>query len=181
MLYLFNMAKKKKQNEKKKQSILPTLRFLKKWKYFILVIILYVISILLYTIFSPAPLPDDRPGRIDAYFSKHDAPLAGHGQTFVDAADTCGMDWRLLPSIAMQESTGGKRMQLNNPFGWGSAEIPFQSIDEAILGVGHNLCGFNTNTAKWYSTTSTQKKLYYYNGTVAPSYPAEVMWIMEQI
>ncbi len=141
-----------------------------------------VISIAVYKVAFPTPLPlDERPGKIDAYFEKHGAPIAGHGETFVQAADECDMDWRLLPAIAMRESTGGKRMQLNNPFGWGSARIPFQSIDEAILGVGKNLCGNRTSTAKWYSTTSTYKKLYFYNGTVLPSYPAEVMWIMDQI
>ena len=125
--------------------------------------------------------PDNRAARINAYFSMHSTPLAGHGTAFVRAADKCDMDWRLLPAIAMQESTGGKFMKNNNPFGWGSAEIPFSNFDEAIAMVGKNICGDNPNTAQWYATTSTQEKLYYYNGTVAPSYPAEVMWIMEQI
>jgi len=131
-------------------------------------------------IISYVPKPDTRITRLNTYFAKYDMPLEGHGSTFVQTADTCGMDWRLLPAIAVRESSGGKHMQRNNPFGWGSAEIPFTDIDDAIRGVGYNLCGFNTNTAKWYGTTSTEKKLYYYNGTVLPTYPDEVMWIMDQ-
>ncbi len=128
---------------------------------------------------SPAPI-DDRPARIDAYFSKYHMPLAGYGASFVSVADSCGLDWRLLPAIAIRESSGGKRMQYNNPFGWGGADIPFQTIDEAIREVGRNLCGNNPKTARWYATASVQKKLYYYNGTVIPSYPTEVAWIMKQ-
>lgn len=124
--------------------------------------------------------PDERPTRIDAYFSKYNMPMAGYGARLVAAADECGIDWRLLPAIAVRESTGGKRMQYNNPFGWGGAHIPFSDINDAIDVVATNLCGNNPNTDQWYSTTSTYKKLYYYNGTVVPTYPKEVQWIMEQ-
>lgn len=130
---------------------------------------------------EPEPPYDERPDRVNAYYAQYNAPLAGYGETFVLAADKCGMDWRLLPAIAMQESSGGKRQQYNNPFGWGSAEIPFASFDEAILHVGAHICGHVSTTDQWYATTSTYEKLYWYNGTVAPTYPAEVQWIMEQI
>lgn len=169
--------KSKKRRTKKQQK--------QQWLSAVVALGIGIASAIIYQAFFPPipPPPDERPGRIDAYFEKHNAPLAGHGETFVEAVDNCviGMDWRLLPAIAMRESSGGKRMQLNNPFGWGSAEIPFESIDDAILGVGKHLCGSVTSTAKWYSTTSTERKLYYYNGTVIPTYPAEVMWIMDQI
>jgi hypothetical protein len=130
--------------------------------------------------YTHVPLPDDRPHRIDTYFSERAMPLSGYGDRFVAVADACDMDWRLLPAIAIRESSGGKRMQYNNPFGWGGANIPFESIDQAIEEVGKNLCGNNPRTARWYSTPSIEKKLYYYNGTVIPSYPKEVMWIMKQ-
>lgn len=129
----------------------------------------------------PAPEPDHRATNINAYFTDKKAPLAGYGDTFVKAADLCGMDYRLLPAIAMQESTGGKRMKNNNPFGWGSAEIPFANFDEAIMEVGAHLCGLKPNTARWYGTTSTERKLYFYNGSVRFAYIAEVQWIMDQI
>lgn len=138
-----------------------------------------IISMLIYTQ-QEVMAPDGRPSRVDAYFEKHNAPLAGYGEVFVRVADACDMDWRLLPAIAMRESTGGKRMQYNNPFGWGGARIPFDSIEQAIEIVGKNLCGENPKTSAWYTTTSTERKLHYYNGTVIPSYPREVMWIMDQ-
>ncbi|MBU1896050.1 hypothetical protein KJ641_04250 [Patescibacteria group bacterium] len=176
--------KKLKLKYKKWKFKRHLLHFLKKNKLVTLLVILLFILIIglitYYILTLPEPLIDDRPLRIEAYFEKYNMPLAGHGQTFVDVADTCEIDWRLLPAIAVQESTGGKFMQLNNPFGWGGAQIPFESIDDAIREVGYHLCGFNSSTDQWYSTTSTYKKLYYYNGTVAPTYPNEVIWIMDQ-
>jgi hypothetical protein len=147
--------------------------------FFLLVIAVgYIAS---YTEIPATSIYDERPDRIDAYFTKHTAPLAGYGQTFVTAADSCGMDWRLLPAIAMQESSGGKRMIHNNPFGWGGGKIPFESFEDAIIQVGAHVCGTVPSTARWYNTTSTQEKLHWYNGTVSPTYPAKVQWIMEQI
>ncbi len=131
-------------------------------------------------VYTEPQFADDRADRIDAYFEKYNMPLAGYGESFIAAADSCGLDWRLLPAIAVRESTGGKRMQYHNPFGWGGAQIPFKNIDEAIQEVGRNLCGDNPRTARWYGTPSIERKLYYYNGTVIPSYPDEVMWIMKQ-
>lgn len=143
-----------------------------------MIIVLIAWTLLISNMFTKSD--DYRPDRIESYFSRHDMPLSGHGQIFVDVADHYDLDWRLLPAIAVRESSGGKHMQLNNPFGWGSAKIPFVTLDDAIWEVGRNISGNNTNTARYYSTTSTYKKLYYYNGTVAPTYPDEVIWIMEQ-
>ncbi len=146
-----------------------------------LLLALLVINLAYFITFKTFPiLPDTRALRIDTYFTTQNMPLAGHGKTFVAVADSCGMDWRLLPAIAVRESSGGKRMMNHNPFGWGGAQIPFDSIEHAITEVGRNLCGDNPRTSRWYATSSTQKKLYYYNGTVIPSYPDEVHWIMKQ-
>jgi hypothetical protein len=43
-----------------------------------------------------------------------------------------------------------------------------------------NLGGDNPNTADYYSG-STERKLYHYNGTVAPAYPSEVLAKMDAI
>lgn len=119
--------------------------------------------------------------RIDAYFEKRDMPLAGHGLKFVNAADKYDIDWRLLAAIGVRESSGGKHLMNNNPFGWGGAKIKFADFDEAIEIVSMNLGGGNPNTAQYYQDADTKKKLWYYNGTVIPSYPAEVIDIMEII
>ena len=136
--------------------------------------------------YEPFPLviatsQDDRVARIDQYFIDRTMPLAGHGDVFVAAADQCGMDWRLLPAISVRESSGGKHLLNNNPFGWGSAKIPFADFDEAIAAVANNLCGLNPATARYYENKSSYEKLWSYNGTVMASYPSEVMAIMEKI
>lgn len=123
--------------------------------------------------------------KIDAYFELRSMPLKGQGTKMVTEAEKNGIDWRLLPAIAIRESSGGKRACGNNPFGWGvyTNVCPannFASVNEAIEVVARNLGGNNPNTAKKYRG-STQEKLYSYNGTVVPNYPAEVMKIMEKI
>lgn len=124
--------------------------------------------------------PDERAVRIDAYFEARNMPLAGYGQDFIDVADSCGMDWRLLPAIGVRESSGGKHMMNNNPFGWGSARIPFTDFSHAIAEVGAHICGNRETTARYYKDQTVYKKLWYYNGTVMPSYPNEVIAIMEK-
>ncbi|MFA6424435.1 MAG: hypothetical protein WCV83_03960 [Candidatus Magasanikbacteria bacterium] len=119
--------------------------------------------------------------RLDAYFSKRDMPLAGYGIEFVRAANKYNVDWRLIAAIGVRESSGGKHMMNNNPFGWGSAKIKFDDFSEAIDVVTSNLGGFNPNTARYYKNTDTKKKLWYYNGTVMPTYPAEVISIMNMV
>ena len=39
----------------------------------------------------------------------------------------------------------------------------------------------STISARYYKDADTMKKLWYYNGTVIPSYPAEVVDIMEMM
>ena len=124
---------------------------------------------------------DDRAERLDAYFAKRDMPLAGYGEEFVEVADKYGIDWRLLPAIGVRESSGGKHLMNNNPFGWGSAKIPFKDFGEAIDVVAWNLSGNNPNTAKYYKDTDSYTKLWYYNGTVMPTYPDEVIAIMDMM
>jgi hypothetical protein len=46
------------------------------------------------------------------------SPLRPYGKVFVEAADTYGHDYRLMPAIAIVESSGGLRCYNYNPFGW---------------------------------------------------------------
>ncbi len=121
---------------------------------------------------------DDRAARLDAYFAKRNMPLEGHGQAFVATADKYGLDWRLLPAIGVRESSGGKHLLNNNPFGWGSCKIKFADFDEAIEEVAKNLSGSDEDTAKYYKNKTTYQILWAYNGTVIHSYPDEVIAIM---
>lgn len=63
---------------------------------------------------------DGRPILIDNFLARHNSPMRGLGATFVMVADKYGLDYRLLPAIAFQESTLGKNMPKgsHNAFGW---------------------------------------------------------------
>jgi hypothetical protein len=177
----------KKKYKKKVNKKITKLSFFQKKRVVLYVIALLIaiaeITALFFLMTYKANITDTldiRAVKINNYFNKYNMPLAGYGETFVTVADECDMDWRLLPAIAVRESSGGKHMQYNNPFGWGGARIPFENIEKSIYALGSNLCGNEPTTAKWYSTTSTYTKLYRYNGTVVKTYPNEVMWIMDQ-
>ncbi len=119
--------------------------------------------------------------KIDAYFAKRDMPLEGYGAKLVKVADDNDLDWRLLPAIAIKESTGGKFACYNNPFGWGSCKIKFKSFDQAIETVAVNLGGNNPATDEHYKDKTTKEKLHAYNGSVVPTYTKEVLEFMDLI
>src|SRR5687767_13132893 len=80
---------------------------------------------------------DARAKIIETFFKKHNAPLADYSHAFIQTADKYGLDWRLLPSISMQESNGGKKVITDsyNPFGfgiYGSKVLKFSSWEEGI-------------------------------------------------
>lgn len=122
---------------------------------------------------------------IDAYFAKHNMPLEGTGRKMVEEAEKNDLDWRLLPAIAVRESTGGKNdcnKVKNNAFGWGSCKIGFKSNEEAIEVVARNLGGNNPKTAKHYDDKNTKQILRAYNPpSVVSKYAEQVMSIMDAI
>lgn len=122
---------------------------------------------------------------IDAYFETYDMPLLGTGTKMVLEAEKNGLDWRLLPAIAVRESTGGKHDCVKyhfNPFGWGSCRIGFKSMDEAIETVAKSLGGNNKDTAQYYAGKTVKQILQTYNPpSIAFHYAGEVMSIMDDI
>jgi len=122
---------------------------------------------------------------IDAYFEARSMPLAGTGMKMVIESENHNIDWRLLPAIAVRESTGGKNAcnkVKNNPFGWGSCKIGFKSIEKAIETVAKNLGGNNPSTEYHYSGKTTKEILRKYNPpSVVPRYAEQVMAIMNVI
>lgn len=89
-------------------------------------------------------LADARPKLIENLFEKHKSPLSSYGGLFVKVADKYDLDYKLLPSIAMQESKGGQKVIGNshNPFGYGiygNLVLKFPSWEEAIEKVGKAL------------------------------------------
>lgn len=122
---------------------------------------------------------------IDAYFAEHDMPLEGTGMKMVQEAEKNELDWRLLPAIAVRESTGGKNdchKVEHNAFGWGSCHIGFKSNDSAIETVAKNLGGNNPNTARHYDNKTVIQILRAYNPpSVVPKYAEQVISIMDAI
>mgnify|MGYP000908205504 CR=1 FL=1 len=131
---------------------------------------------------SVEDLRQQKADAIDGFFKKRGMPMEGTGKTFVLVAEKYGLDWRLLPAIAVRESSGGKQACGYNPFGWGSCKLHnFVSYEQAIEALGKNLGGAAPRTSSYYAGKSTKEKLYYYNGTVLPEYPDEVIAIMNMI
>jgi hypothetical protein len=127
-------------------------------------------------------LREQKADAINVFFKRRSMPLEGTGMTFVLVAEKYGLDWRLLPAISIRESSGGKEACGYNPFGWGSCKLHnFTSYEQSIEALGRNLGGASQKTSRYYAGKTTKEKLYYYNGTVVPSYPDEVLAIMNMI
>jgi hypothetical protein len=120
---------------------------------------------------------------IDVLFEKREAPLEGHGLKFAEEAKEHGLDWRLLPAIAIRESGGGKqacKKVPNSVFGYGSCKIGFESIDKSIEVVAASLGGDDPQTAYHYDGKTTEQILKKYN-SVVPNYSKQVEKIMKMI
>jgi hypothetical protein len=92
----------------------------------------------------PAPPPadyrgDSRSQALRTFFEKQDCPARQYVAEFLNAADRYRLDWRLLPSLAYVESTGGKAARNNNWFGWDSGRAHFSSAVAGIQEVGYRL------------------------------------------
>lgn len=124
---------------------------------------------------------------VDAYFESHDAPLEGYGMKFVTEAKKNDIDWRLLPAIAMRETTGGKHTcknpkAPNNNFGWGSCKIGFSSIDKSIEHISKTVSGNNPNGRYYKDEMTTVQILKKYNpDSIIPGYSKQVVRIMMDI
>jgi hypothetical protein len=127
---------------------------------------------------------DNRAKNVDEYFAKNNLPLAGYGEVFVKVSDKYDLDYRLLPAIAMRESTGGKNAcpygNTANVFGWHSCKTKFSSYEEAIDKVGAHLAGEIKSTSSYYGNKTVWKKLRTYNSVIKP-YPDQVIAIMNKI
>lgn len=73
------------------------------------------------------------------YFQACACPAAHWVHTFVQEADRQGIDWRLVASISMIESTGGKHYRNRNILGWKSARARFRSEQVGIQYVSARL------------------------------------------
>jgi hypothetical protein len=124
---------------------------------------------------------------VDSFFEKYDAPLEGYGMKFVTEAKKNGIDWRLLPAIAMRETTGGKQAcknpkAPNNNFGWGSCKRGFDSVDQSIEHISKTLSGNNPSVKHYKDDMTTEQILKKYNpDSIVSGYSKQVVKIMKMI
>src|ERR1700730_13532172 len=122
---------------------------------------------------QPAPVKknDPRLSRLREFFAARAHPLRNLEADFVAAADRNGLDWRLLPSISIIESGGGRDYRNNNIFGWNSGNDSFPSIRAAIHTIAAKLA-----TSKLYRNKDLDQILKTYNSR--PEYAVRVKAIM---
>lgn len=130
---------------------------------------------------------EDKALAIDNFFTSYNAPLAGYGMKFVKEAEKNGIDWRLLPAIAMRETTGGKQAcknpkAPNNNFGWFSCKKGFSSVDESIEYISMTIGGNNKNATHYRNDMTSEQILKKYNPDyIVPGYSKQVIKIMKMI
>jgi hypothetical protein len=118
--------------------------------------------------------PDPRAVRLRRFLSKLHCPVAAMSEDFVQAADDNQLDWRLLPSIAVIESSGGKAYKNNNIFGWRNGDEVFPTIRAGLNHVAYKL-----GRSPLYRSRSSLGKLRLYNPN--EEYPGNVMAVMNRI
>lgn len=118
---------------------------------------------------------DGRCRTLKTFFARHGSPLQSVAATFIEKADRYGLDWRLLPAIAMVESSGGKHSRRNNIFGWNSGRTGFQTVAAGIDFVASRFAH-----SPLYKGRTSRGILAAYNP--APlSYPPKVIRYMEML
>jgi len=114
---------------------------------------------------------DPRLAKLKQFFQARRCPVIDVASEFLIAADQNHLDWRLLPSISIVESGGGKAARNNNVLGWGSASSRFDSVREGIHAVAQRL-----SVSKLYKNKDLDGILRTYNTNA--DYPSRVKQLM---
>lgn len=89
------------------------------------------------TVSGSAEVKDARPELVRQYLTKYNSPIAHLSSLLVEKSDQYGLDYRLIPAIAQQESNLCKIIppETYNCWGWGihsKGTLGFNSYEEAI-------------------------------------------------
>ena len=117
---------------------------------------------------------DPRLPVLKAFFDRYGCPVSAYSVEFLIAADENDLDWRLLPSISLIESGGGKQSKNNNIFGWQSTKGEFPSVRVAIRTVASRLAN-----SKLYKDKDLDGILNTYNPE--PEYTYRVKSVMRRL
>ena len=123
---------------------------------------------------SSIPDADPRTVRLIRFFSRLHCPVLTLAEDFVHEADVNQLDWRLLPSISVIESGGGKAYKNNNIFGWDKGLQLFPSIQSGIREVAYKL-----GRSPLYKNRDSVAKLRVYNPDAG--YANSVVTVMNRI
>lgn len=119
-------------------------------------------------------LEDARTGRLRRFFRALNCPIQELAGDFIQAADDNRLDWRLLPSISIIESGGGKAYKNNNLFGWNNGDKSFPTLRAGIHQVA-----FKLGRSQLYRNEDSFGKLRFYNPN--PDYAIKVIEVMDSI
>jgi hypothetical protein len=109
------------------------------------------------------------------FLNKYGAPLAANAEDFVRAADMYGIDYRLVASISMIESSGGKHLfRPYNAFGWGTWGYP--SFTAAIYDVSRGMSNYYAGGLR-----EPEKIAYRYNPVTPQSWGRKARAFMNQM
>jgi hypothetical protein len=117
---------------------------------------------------------DPRAVRLKRFLGRLHCPIAPLADEFVNAADDNQLDWRLLPSISVIESGGGKAYRNNNIFGWNNGLQLFPTIRTGIHEVAYKL-----GRSSLYKNRDVVGKLRLYNPDT--TYTDRVLAVMQRI
>jgi hypothetical protein len=120
------------------------------------------------------PNVDPRTVRLTKFFSRLHCPVLSLADDFIHEADANHLDWRLLPSISVIESGGGKAYRNNNIFGWNKGAQFFPSIRSGIKEVAYKL-----GRSPLYKNRDSVGKLRVYNPE--DGYVQTVVTVMNRI
>ena len=117
---------------------------------------------------------DPRLQQLKDFFTSLRSPAVEYVTDFLIAADRHSLDWRLLPSIAIIESGGGKDYRNNNIFVWDSCRRKFLNVQHGIHEVADRL-----QNSKLYRNKDLDGLLQTYN--TDEEYPLRVKKVMRRI
>jgi len=125
---------------------------------------------------------DSRISALEKFFSDYDSPLLPHAQLIVNLADKYSMDYRLVPAIAMKESTLCHKIPKDSHNCWGygiygDKVTRFENYEEAIAtvskGLGERYVGIGL--------IDPQQIMTKYNPVSTGSWAETVSFVMEKI
>jgi hypothetical protein len=124
---------------------------------------------------TPTPTPDPRIAALTSFFSRYHAVNPQPITDYLNAADANNLDYRILPSISIAESSGGQHACGNNWWGWKSCKgSDFASVADGVQYIDGQLA-----SGTFYRGKTTEEKLRAYNPN--PAYAVKVEQLMKEI